>query len=97
MWQKSCQRIMVEKLYGFTAKEAGKYQAVKDLGEFLGINLQDMVAFGDDENDYEILRHCGVGVAVANAIPPILKEADEVTGSNDEDGVAAYLEKYFTN
>ena len=84
-----------EKLYGFTVKEAGKYQAVKNLGEFLGIDLQDMVAFGDDENDYEILKHCGIGVAVANAIPQILKVADEVTGSNDEDGVATYLERYF--
>ncbi len=83
-----------ENLYGFTDKDAGKYQAVKALGEFLGIDLQDMVAFGDDENDYEILKHCGVGVAVTNAIPQILEVADEVTGSNDEDGVANYLERY---
>lgn len=83
-----------ENLYGFTDKESGKYQAVKALGEFLGIDLQDMVAFGDDENDYEILQNCGVGVAVANAIPQILKGADEVTDSNDEDGVANYLERY---
>ena len=83
-----------ENLYGFTDKESGKYQAVKDLGEILGIDLQDMVAFGDDENDYEILQNCGVGVAVANAIPQILKVADEVTDSNDEDGVANYLERY---
>lgn len=86
-----------ENLYGFTDKESGKYQAVKDLGEILGIDLQDMVAFGDDENDYEILQNCGVGVAVANAIPQILKVADEVTDSNDEDGVANYLERYCTN
>ena len=83
-----------ENLYGFTDKESGKYQAVKDLGEILGIDLQDMVAFGDDENDYEILQNCGVGVAVANAIPQILKVADEVTDSNDDDGVANYLERY---
>lgn len=83
-----------ENLYGFTDKESGKYQAVKALGEFLGIDLQDMVAFGDDENDYEILQNCGVGVAVANAIPQILKVADEVTDSNDENGVANYLERY---
>ncbi len=83
-----------ENLYGFTDKESGKYQAVKDLGEILGIDLQDMVAFGDDENDYEILKNCGVGVAVTNAIPQILKVADEVTDSNDDDGVANYLERY---
>ncbi len=83
-----------EKLYGFTSKEAGKYQAVQILSKLLGIELQDMVAFGDDENDYEILKYCGTGVAMVNAIPQILEVADEVTGSNDEDGVAGYLERY---
>ena len=86
-----------ENLYGFTAKEAGKYQAVRALSKFLGIDLQDMVAFGDDENDYEILKYCGTGVAMANAIPQIREVADTITDSNDEDGVAAYLERYFTN
>ena len=86
-----------ENLYGFTAKEAGKYQAVQALSMFLGIELEDMVAFGDDENDYEILKYCGTGVAVANAIPQICKVADTITDSNDEDGVATYLEKYCIN
>lgn len=86
-----------ENLYGFTAKEAGKYQAVRALSKFLGIDLQDMIAFGDDENDYEILKYCGTGVAMANAIPQIREVADTITDSNDEDGVAAYLERYFTN
>lgn len=86
-----------ENLYGFTAKEAGKYQAVRALSEFLGIDLQDMVAFGDDENDYEILKYCGTGVAMANAIPQIREVADEITDSNDADGVAAYLERYCIN
>ena len=83
-----------ESLYSFSSKTAGKYQAVLALGELLGITPEDMVAFGDDENDYEILKHCGKGIAVANAIPIIKDIADEVTESNDDDGVAAYLEKY---
>lgn len=83
-----------ENLYGFTAKEAGKYQAVQALSKFLGIELEDMVAFGDDENDYEILKYCGTGVAMANAIVQIREVADTITDSNDEDGVAAYLERY---
>ncbi|MBR3824512.1 MAG: Cof-type HAD-IIB family hydrolase [Lachnospiraceae bacterium] len=85
-----------ENLYGFTAKEAGKYQAVCTLSKLLGIDLQDMVAFGDDENDYEILKYCGTGVAMANAIVQIREVADTITDSNDEDGVAAYLERYCT-
>lgn len=86
-----------ENLYGFTAKEAGKYQAVCTLSEILRIDLQDIIAFGDDENDYEILKYCGTGVAMANAIPQIQEVADEITDSNDEDGVAVYLERYFTD
>ena len=83
-----------EDLYAFTHKESGKYQAVCALGELLNIDLQDMIAFGDDENDYEILKHCGKGIAVANAIPMIKDIADDITDSNDNDGVARYLERY---
>lgn len=52
-----------------------------------------MLAFGDDENDYDILKNVGKGVAVANAIPMIKEIADDVAQSNDEDGVAKYIEK----
>lgn len=83
-----------EDLYAFTQKESGKYQAVCALGRLLNIDLQDMIAFGDDENDFEILKYCGKGIAVANAIPLIKEIADDITESNDEDGVANYLEKY---
>lgn len=83
-----------EDLYAFTHKESGKYQAVCALGKLLNIDLKDMIAFGDDENDYEIVKYCGKGVAVANAIPMIKEIADEITDSNDDDGVAKYLEQY---
>lgn len=83
-----------EDLYAFTHKESGKYQAVCALGKLLNIDLKDMVAFGDDENDYEILKYCGKGVAVSNAIPMIKEIADEITDSNDNDGVVKYLERY---
>ena len=59
----------------------------------LRISMDEMLAFGDDENDYNILRKAGKGVAVANAIPMIMEIADDVAQSNDEDGVAKYIEK----
>ncbi len=52
-----------------------------------------MVAFGDDRNDYDILENVGKAVAVANAIPMIKEIADDVAGSNDDGGVAKYIEK----
>ena len=57
------------------------------------IYMDEMLAFGDDENDSDILQNVGKGVAVANAIPNIKEIADEIALSNDEDGVAKYIEK----
>jgi hydroxymethylpyrimidine pyrophosphatase-like HAD family hydrolase len=54
--------------------------------------LSDIIAFGDDYNDMEMLKNCGVGVAVANACDEAKSAADYVCGSNDEDGAANWLE-----
>jgi Cof subfamily protein (haloacid dehalogenase superfamily) len=58
-----------------------------------GIGAADVVAFGDMPNDLELLRWAGRGVAVANAHPDVLAAADEITASNDDDGVAAIVER----
>ena len=52
-----------------------------------------MVAFGDQLVDAAMLRWAGLGVAVANATEFALEAADEVTASNDDDGVAVVLER----
>ncbi|MBF9128115.1 HAD family phosphatase [Plantactinospora sp. S1510] len=58
----------------------------------LGVDADDVIAFGDMPNDVPMLTWVGRAVAVANAHPAVLEIAGEVTGSNEEDGVAAYLE-----
>ena len=83
-----------EDLYGFASEKSGKYQALLALGEILRINPEEMIAFGDDENDYEILQRVGTGVAVENAIPMIREIADAITESNDADGVAKYIDNH---
>jgi Cof subfamily protein (haloacid dehalogenase superfamily) len=60
-----------------------------------GLTAADVVAFGDMPNDVELLRWAAHGVAVANAHPEVLAVADEVTGTNDADGVAEVLERLF--
>jgi Cof subfamily protein (haloacid dehalogenase superfamily) len=60
-----------------------------------GLEASDVVAFGDMPNDLEMLAWAGLGVAVANAHPDVLAVADEVTLSNDDDGVAIVLERLF--
>ncbi|GAA0265116.1 HAD family hydrolase [Cryptosporangium japonicum] len=58
----------------------------------LGVAASDVLAFGDMPNDVPMLGWAGRGVAVANAHPELKAVAEEVTRSNDEDGVAHYLE-----
>ncbi len=58
-----------------------------------GIAAEDVWAFGDMPNDLPMLAWAGRGFAVANAHPSVLAAADEVCGSNEDDGVAAVLER----
>jgi Cof subfamily protein (haloacid dehalogenase superfamily) len=60
----------------------------------LGVEAADVVAFGDMPNDVPMLAWAGWGVAVANAHPAVREAADEVTLSNDDDGVAAWLTRH---
>ena len=58
-----------------------------------GIKAAEVVAFGDMPNDIPMLTWAGRGIAVANAHPDVLAIADEVTASNDDDGVAVVIEE----
>ncbi|MBR3502620.1 MAG: HAD family phosphatase [Clostridia bacterium] len=80
-----------ENWYAFLPKDAGKTAAIKALIMASGVPIEDIAAFGDDTNDIEMLKLCGKGVAVANAVPEVLEIADDVTLSNDDDGVAKWL------
>ena len=80
-----------ERWYAFLPPGSGKVEAIRALAEISGIPPGDTVAFGDDRNDVDMLKLCGRGVAVANAVPEALAAADEITLSNEEDGVAVWL------
>jgi Cof subfamily protein (haloacid dehalogenase superfamily) len=60
-----------------------------------GLGAADVVAFGDMPNDLEMLAWAGRGVAMGNAHPDLKAVADEVTATNDDDGVALVLERLF--
>lgn len=83
----------VPQLLEISYKEAGKASGVRFLLDYLKIAREHLAAFGDGDNDSGMLRFAGIGVAVANAVPGCLAAADRITGSNDEDGVAAELER----
>jgi len=63
------------------------------LVEYIGIDPSDVVAFGDDINDLGMLKSAGTAVAVSNAIDEVKVVADHITESNDQDGVAKFLER----
>jgi Cof subfamily protein (haloacid dehalogenase superfamily) len=79
----------VEVMAAGVAKEA----ALAALAAERGIAPGEVVAFGDQLTDAGMLAWSGLGVAVANAHRSALEAADEVTASNDEDGVAVVLER----
>jgi Cof subfamily protein (haloacid dehalogenase superfamily) len=75
-----------------TAVGVNKAAGLADVADEHGIDAADVIAFGDFLNDVPMLAWAGRGVAVANAHPEVLAIADEVTASNDDDGVAIVLE-----
>ncbi len=68
-------------------KEGSKAATILCVAEQLGIAQEDVICFGDGQNDREMLTAAGVGVAMGNAVPEIQQVADMVTASNDEDGI----------
>lgn len=80
-----------------TRADANKGDALRWLCEHIGIAVEDTVAIGDSLNDLDIIQAAGVGVAMKNAMPVLLEAADVVTGSNDECGVAEYIEGVLKN
>lgn len=80
-----------------TAKNINKGEGIKKILELEGINLNDVIAFGDGLNDKEMLEMVGKGIIMENG-NTILKEQfsmNNITKSCDEDGVAYYLKKIF--
>lgn len=71
-----------------------KATGLAEVARAAGIDASEVVAFGDMPNDIAMLRWAGLGVAMANAHPDLLAVADEVTASNEADGVAQVLERW---
>ncbi len=84
-----------EGLLEISAAGTTKATGLASLTDDLGVDAAGVIAFGDMPNDLPMLAWAGRSVAVANAHPDVLTAADEVTGTNDEHGVAQVLERWF--
>jgi len=76
-----------------TPENVTKWHAIQKVAEHLGINTAHIVAFGDDFGDIEMIEGCGIGVAMGNAIDEVKAAADHICDTNDNDGVARWLEE----
>ena len=76
-------------------KAATKAKAIRFMEQHLNVCAEEVVAFGDNFNDLDMLQYAGLSVAMGNAPDEIKQAAKEVTASNDEDGIALVLNRIF--
>jgi Cof subfamily protein (haloacid dehalogenase superfamily) len=76
------------------APGSSKGQALSWLAERWGVPRHEVMAIGDHYNDVSLMTAAGWGVAMGNAVPPVLAAADEVVADNENDGVAEAIERW---
>lgn len=84
-----------EHLFEIMNRNVNKGIVLKDILKLEGISMQDCVAFGDAFNDLEMLMEAGYGVAMGNAPLDLKRRVRYVTDTNENNGVAKFLKKYF--
>ncbi|GHU60372.1 Cof-type HAD-IIB family hydrolase [Spirochaetia bacterium] len=92
---KECKLISFsgENWHRFAHKEGEKMTAIEAISKNKNIPISDIIAFGDDYNDIEMIKKCGTGVAMENGINETKEIAKYICGNNNEDGVGKWIEK----
>ena len=72
-------------------KTSDKWYALEKVAQALGVPNADIIAFGDNDNDLQMLTHSGIGVAMGNATDGAKNAADYICDTNKADGVAHWL------
>lgn len=83
--------------FEFTAKDIDKAKALDTVLKPLDITADEVIAFGDGHNDISIIKYAGIGVAMENTVADLKEAADEITLSNEQDGIAESLLKHISN
>jgi Cof subfamily protein (haloacid dehalogenase superfamily) len=87
------QKYVDASLITFLHKNAWKGVALAKIMERLGITSSEVAGFGDDNNDIDFLKNCGIKIAVNNAVDDVKSIVDCICDDCDNDGVAKWLEK----
>lgn len=80
-----------ENAFEYYAPTISKARGIACVLDYYGVDASDAIGIGDGANDLEMIRACGTGVAMGNAVDELKAEADLVIGSVVDDGLAAYL------
>lgn len=78
----------IKQLIEISYKDAGKKSGLEFLSNYLNISRENIAAFGDADNDFDMIKYAGVGIAMENASSHLLEVADYTTLHHDNDGVA---------
>ena len=90
-----CRKVIDDDIMFVTPLNSDKYYALEQLTKMLKTDNEHLVVFGDDHSDLLSIQKAGVGVAMKNSKPEILKIAKYITLTNDEEGVAVFLEEKY--
>lgn len=100
------EKVMTEDLYYTIAngylmqimsRSATKWNGIKEMLNIGKCSSENAAYFGDDNDDIEPIKMCGIGIAVSNGIDEVKAAADYVTESNDADGVAKFIKQLILN
>ena len=92
--QQGTEEIPIEYYYTeISSKNVDKWYAIEYLISKLNIKKEEVVAIGDNINDKKMIEEAGLGIAMGQSSPLIKEVADDITSSNEEDGVATALDK----
>ncbi|MFZ3579295.1 Cof-type HAD-IIB family hydrolase [Virgibacillus sp. DJP39] len=75
-------------------KGMNKAVGLQKVSHYFDIPKERIIAFGDEDNDLEMIDYAGVGVAMGNAIDELKSVAKHIAKSNEEDGIGIFLEEY---
>jgi Cof subfamily protein (haloacid dehalogenase superfamily) len=77
-----------------TNRGVSKGKAVEKLAEYYDIKREEIIAIGDSENDLSMIKYAGTGIAMGNAMEIVKQNAEYITDTNDNDGVAKAICKF---
>lgn len=90
---KSCKGIITDKgtLCQIIKADASKWNSIEFLTKQLNISYRDIITFGNDYNDIDMIKNAGIGIAMGNAERAVKDVADIIIDTNMNDGIAKYL------